>query len=168
MNRPEPDLVVRPHPLANEMTDASFDPATEEIEADRASVLPRAERRIAWRGAWWVGGFLVLALIVGVVLFPQPEIYVAGVAFILLYGLVLISPVILADATKVAQDEAIKAARRPPSPPRAPDSAPPSRQGRLSLHEDPATVHRPTLRNRRVNPDVTPPTPASGLSGPTG
>jgi hypothetical protein len=103
------DVPLRSHPLSNDLTtEALAKPGPVERSDERQAAVPRKERRVLGRVAMFVGGAAVLAVIIAAFLFPRPDLFIIGAVVILAYGLLLIAPVILADSTKVAQDEAVR------------------------------------------------------------
>lgn len=65
-----------------------------------------------------VGAIILAAVIVTAILFPRPELMLIGALLLVAYAVLLIAPVLLADMTKEAQDEAVR-----PSPPPSDDTA---------------------------------------------
>jgi hypothetical protein len=113
---PTPQPPVRPHPLSNDLTEEPMQISALEASADAESALPRGEKRVLGRVAMFVGAIAVVAIIVAAIMFPRPELWAIGAVFMLLYGILLISPVILADSTKVAQDETVREQLPPAEP----------------------------------------------------
>jgi hypothetical protein len=103
------DVPLRSHPLSNDLTsEALAKPGPVERSEERQAAVPRKERRVLGRVAMFIGGAAVLAVIVAAYFFPRPDLFVIGAVFVLAYGLLLIAPVMLADSTKVAQDETVR------------------------------------------------------------
>lgn len=111
----DPTTPARPHPISNDLTheQLSAPVSREERRIERDAAVPRKERRVLGHLGMFIGGAVLLGIIVAAFLYPRPEMFFVGVVFVVAYGLMLAAPVILADTTKVAQDESVRAKSGP-------------------------------------------------------
>jgi hypothetical protein len=108
-----------PHPLSNDLVspeelrpDAPPEPLTVKPSLDAVGeptpVLTPAERKVGRTVLWFLLAATVIGLILAVVLFPRPELFVIGGILAVALAFFLMAPVILAETTRVAQDETVK------------------------------------------------------------
>lgn len=113
-----------PHPLSNDLTHEPLQPspasrhAPPRLPIRKRELSTRGMSRMVRRTLIIVGGIALAAAVVAAVLFPRPELMLIGALLLVAYAVVLIAPVLLADMTKEAQDEAVR-----PSPPPSDDTA---------------------------------------------
>jgi hypothetical protein len=99
------------HPKASELAPASdLRPRRSEPAADRKP-LSRGERRVTRTVLAFLLGALVLALVVWAFLVDRPELWIVAVIAFVPYVLLFLGPVIMAETTKEAQDEAVREER---------------------------------------------------------
>lgn len=110
-----------PHPLSNDLVPAgelgTALPAVPEPIPDHPTLKPedadapavtRTERKVGRTFLLFAAGAVVIGLILAATLFPRPELFIIGAVGAAAFALFLMAPVILAETTRVAQDEAVK------------------------------------------------------------
>lgn len=111
----------RPHPLSNDLVSAGDlgpalpavpepipDHPTFEPEDADAPVVTQTERKVGRTLLLFVAGAVVIGLTLAAMLLPRPELFIIGAVVAAAFALFLMAPVILAETTRVAQDEAVK------------------------------------------------------------